>query len=137
MPKSIIIAVAVLALLTGIILYNKVFHPQFGSVGKSAQGNKPLQVRGYVIVPQKLDNKVRTSGTLVASEEVDLHTQVPGVITKLNIKEGDHIAKGTLLVKLFDDDLQSQLKKLQAQQETAKRTEDRLKQLLAINGVNQ
>lgn len=137
MPKFLIFIIVFISLLIGIILYNKVLHPPVVSVNKTAQSNKPLQVRGFVIVPQNLENSVRTSGTLVASEAVDLHTQVSGVITKLNIREGDHVTKGTLIVKLFDDDLQAQLKKLQAQLETAKRTEDRLKQLLAINGVNQ
>jgi membrane fusion protein (multidrug efflux system) len=137
MPKFLIFVITTIALLAGTIIYNKVLHPQFGSVNKTAPNNRPLQVRGYVIVPQKLENFVRTSGTLVSSDNVDLHTQVSGVITKLNIKEGCHITKGTLIVKLFDDDLQAQLKKLQAQLETSRRTEGRLKQLLAINGVNQ
>jgi membrane fusion protein (multidrug efflux system) len=137
MPKFLIFVVTTIALLAGIIIYNKVLHPQFGSVNKTAQNNRPLQVRGYVIVPQKLENNIRTSGTLVSSDNVDLHTQVSGLITKLNIKEGGHINKGTLIVKLFDNDLQAQLKKMQAQLETARRTESRLKQLLAINGVNQ
>jgi membrane fusion protein (multidrug efflux system) len=137
MPKFLIFVITIIALLTGVILYNKVFHPQYSSVNKATQNNRPLQVRGHVIVPQKLENSIRTSGTLVSSDYVDLHTQVSGLITKLNIKEGGHISKGTLIVKLFDDDLQAQLKKMQTQLETARRTESRLKQLLAINGVNQ
>jgi membrane fusion protein (multidrug efflux system) len=46
------------------------------------------------------------------------------------------VKKGTLLVKLFDGDLQAQLRKAQAQLAIAKQTQARLSELLTINGVS-
>jgi membrane fusion protein (multidrug efflux system) len=55
----------------------------------------------------------------------------------LNIQEGKTVQRGTLLVKLFDSDLQAQLKKLQVQLEIANKTEERQRDLLEISGISQ
>jgi membrane fusion protein (multidrug efflux system) len=137
MSKLRVFIIAIVALIAAIIVYNKVLHPQYSAGDRSVQKNKPLQVGGYVVRPRTIENSILSSGTLIAAESVDLHAQVSGTITRLNVNEGAHVAKATLLVKLFDDDLQAQLKKLEAQKESAERTEERLKQLLSINGVGQ
>jgi membrane fusion protein (multidrug efflux system) len=41
--------------------------------------------------------------------------RVAGRVVKLNLPEGKFVKSGTLLVKIFDDDLQANLRKLQAQ----------------------
>jgi len=56
---------------------------------------------------------------------------------QLNVKEGMNVTRGTLLVKLFDDDLQAQLRKLQVQLEIAQKTSERQKELLKIGGISQ
>jgi membrane fusion protein (multidrug efflux system) len=53
------------------------------------------------------------------------------------LKEGTMVNAGTLLVKLFDDDLQAQLKKLVVQLKIAEATAQRQKELLAVNGTSQ
>lgn len=127
-----------LALIAGIIVYNKVLHPKEQAPAGPAGGPpKELPVTGFIAMPKNLENGVVAAGTLLANEEVDLHPEVSGKITQLNLNEGNAVSKGTLLVKLYDADLQAQLKKLLLQKETAEKTESRLKQLLAINGVGQ
>ena len=106
-------------------------------MGPPAGPPKDIAVTGYVVQPKNLENGILASGTLLANEEVDLHAEASGKITQLNLNEGTPVAKGTLLVKLFDGDLQATLKKLAAQKETAEKTEQRLKQLLTINGIGQ
>ena len=60
-------------------------------------------------------NEITVTGTLVSFDEVTLQNEVAGRIVKLNLPEGKFVKKGTLLVKIFDEDLQANLKKLQAQ----------------------
>ena len=60
-----------------------------------------------------------------------------GRIVFLSIPDGKLVTQGTLLMKLFDDDLKAQLKKLNAQLVIATKTEARLKTLLQMNGLNQ
>ncbi len=138
MSKFTWFIVALVVLVGGIIVYNKVIHPKQGAAAPSAGGPpKAISVDAFVVQPRDLENNILASGTLLANEEVELHPEVSGKIVELNLNEGSPVTKGTLLVKLFDGDLQAQLKKLSTQKETAEKTEQRVKQLLAINGVGQ
>ena len=138
MSKFTWFIVAIVVLVAGIIVYNKVIHPKESTAPASKGGPpKEISVSGFVVQPKNLDNGIVASGTLLANEEVELHPEASGKITQLNLSEGSTVSKGTLLVKLFDADLQATLKKLQLQKESAEKTETRLKQLLAINGIGQ
>lgn len=70
-------------------------------------------------------------------ETTNIQSEISGRVTAINFKEGTTVAAGTLLVKLFDADLQAQLKKLVVQLQIAEATEKRQKELLAINGTSQ
>jgi membrane fusion protein (multidrug efflux system) len=50
---------------------------------------------------------VSSTGTLLAVEAVDLQAEVSGKITAINFREGTHVPRGKLLVKLNDADLQA------------------------------
>jgi membrane fusion protein (multidrug efflux system) len=76
-------------------------------------------------------------GSLLPFEETQIRAEVGGRIVALNIQEGGTASKGTLLVKLFDQDLQAQLKKLQVQLQIKVKTEERNAELLKINGISQ
>lgn len=129
---------ALIVLVAGIIVYNKVLHPKEGAAPAAGGGPpKEMSVTGYIVKAKTLDNKIQASGSLLAYEDVELHPEVSGKIVDLNLQEGKAVSKGTLLVKLYDADLQAQLKKLQVQRVTAEKTAQRLKQLLAINGIGQ
>lgn len=129
---------ALIVLVAGIIVYNKVLHPKEGAAPAAAGGPpKEMSVTGYIVKAKTLDNNIQASGSLLAYEDVELHPEVSGKIVDLNLQEGKAVSKGTLLVKLYDADLQAQLKKLQVQRVTAEKTAQRLKQLLAINGIGQ
>ena len=130
--------VGLLVLILGVVVYNKVLFPPENGGGKPMGGvPKEMAVNAYVVQPKQLSNNIVASGTLLAFEEVDLHPEVSGKIISLNLNEGVPVVKGSLLVKLFDADLQAQMRKLESQKETAERTEQRLKQLLSINGIGQ
>jgi membrane fusion protein (multidrug efflux system) len=94
-------------------------------------------VEGIVVQPSTLSEAVTVSGTLKPFEETVLMPEVSGRVALINIREGAAVAKGALLVKLFDDDLQAQLAKAQAQIEIAQQTEKRQAELLKISGVSQ
>jgi membrane fusion protein (multidrug efflux system) len=145
----------VVLVLGGIIVYNKVLHPAPGATsggsgggeggkggsgkgGAGGAGKGPtLAVNAFVVVSQSLKEDVVSSGSLLAAEQVDIYPEISARITQLNIQEGQPVAKGALLVKLFDQDLRAQLQKLLALADNARRTEDRNKQLLAKGGISQ
>ncbi|HWB65029.1 MAG TPA: efflux RND transporter periplasmic adaptor subunit, partial [Chitinophagales bacterium] len=119
-------------------VYNKVIKPKENAApGPVAGQATAMTVEGYIVKPRNIDNEIIASGTLLANEQINVQAEVQGKVVQLNLNEGSAVTKGTVLVKLFDDDLQAQLQKLQAQEETDIKTESRLKQLLAINGIGQ
>ena len=100
-------------------------------------GGPAPAVDGFVVISKNLKEDIVSSGSLLAAEQVDIYPEISARITQLNIREGQPVTKGALLVKLFDADLRAQLQKLQAQADNARRTEERNKQLLARGGISQ
>jgi membrane fusion protein (multidrug efflux system) len=68
---------------------------------------------------------------------IELHPEMSGRLVYLNIPDGAIVKKGTILAKINDADLQAQLEQQKVQLELAKKTEQRMKTLLAVNGVDQ
>ncbi len=97
----------------------------------------PLVVEGFLVQPETISDNIEVSGSLLPAEETQLRSEVSGRIVHLNINEGTVVKQGALLVKLFDKDLQAQLKKLQVQLQIAVKTEERQRELLAIKGISQ
>lgn len=97
----------------------------------------PLTVDGFVVEEQTISDRVEVPGSLLPQEETQIKSEVTGRIVVLNFKEGTNVQRGALLIKLFDEDLQAQLKKLQVQLQIAVKTEERNKDLLEINGISQ
>jgi membrane fusion protein (multidrug efflux system) len=98
----------------------------------------PVQVvEGYVVKDTVLDQKIIVSGTLKAFEETVLMPDLAGRVVSINFQEGSFVKKGTLLVKLFDEDLQASLKKLQTQLRIAEQTQKRQAELLKVNGISE
>ncbi|MBX2965171.1 MAG: efflux RND transporter periplasmic adaptor subunit [Cyclobacteriaceae bacterium] len=106
-----------------------------GSGGNHQAG--PLVVEGFLVEPQTISENIEVPGSLLPEEETQLRAEVSGRIVQLNIQEGSVVQKGQIMVKLFDQDLQAQLQKLQVQLKIAEKTEERQRELLAINGISQ
>ncbi len=94
-------------------------------------------VEGFVAKPSVLTERVTASGNLLPSEETELHPEASGRVVKLNLPEGRMVRKGELLLKIFDEDLKTQLRKLEAQLKQAEITEQRLADLLKVKGISQ
>ncbi|HSQ00166.1 MAG TPA: efflux RND transporter periplasmic adaptor subunit [Candidatus Dormibacteraeota bacterium] len=60
------------------------------------------------------------SGTVEASRRVELAFQVPGVLAKLPVREGQNVAKGELIAQLRQDEFEAQLKTRQSQLDQAR-----------------
>jgi membrane fusion protein (multidrug efflux system) len=97
----------------------------------------PILADGFLVQPQDVSETVEVPGTLLPQEETQIRSEVSGRVTMLEIPEGGIVPKGKLLVKLFDGDLQAQLKKLQVQLQIAEKSEERQGELLKISGISQ
>lgn len=105
------------------------------STGPARSG--PLLVEGLIASPVSISQSVEVTGTILPFESTEIRPEISGRMIFLNIREGANAAKGELLAKLFDADLQAQLKKLKVQLQIAEKTEERQRELLKINGISQ
>jgi membrane fusion protein, multidrug efflux system len=107
-------------------------------VKESEKKTDPPAIVDVIIAQnQSISSTVEVNGSIIANEFVELHPEVSGRVTYLNIPEGTSIAKGTILARINDADLQAQINKTKVQLDLAQKTEQRLAKLIAINGINQ
>ncbi len=104
---------------------------------KTNPASQNVVVDVLVAKAEPITTSVEANGTVVANESVELHPEVSGRITYLNIPEGGSIKAGTIIAKLNDADLQAQLGKSKVALDLAEKTEARLKKLVSIQGINQ
>jgi len=132
--------------------------PRFGLFGKrngnpekqaagapaQGQGQRPggqqagqvLPVSATIAKPSYLTNGIRSAGTLLANEEVDIVSKVSGKVTGVFFKEGTAVKKGDLLVKIYDEDLQAQLERSEIQEKMLSEKLERQRVLLAKDAVS-
>jgi membrane fusion protein, multidrug efflux system len=94
-------------------------------------------VEGFVVRPTALSEQVSAPGTLLPLETTELHPEVSGRVIQLNLPEGRAVRKGELLLKVNDEDLKTQIRRLETQLSQAQITEQRLAELLKVRGVSQ
>ena len=109
-----------------------------GAAGaKGAGAPKGLQVDGIVVAAGDFSNDLEVTGTIEANESVSLRSEVSGLVTSINFKEGTSVSKGTLLVKINDRDIQAQLQEALTRQKLSGTNENRSKQLLEKGAISQ
>jgi membrane fusion protein (multidrug efflux system) len=94
-------------------------------------------VDAIIVKPQPITNHIEVNGTVVANEYVELHPEASGRLIYLNVPEGKWIEEGTVIARVNDADLKAQINKTKVLLDLAEKTEERYKQLLAVNGINQ
>ena len=104
--------------------------------GGAADGRSVLTVDGQVLKLTKLDYSYAYTGTLLANEEIDIRPEISAKVTGIYFKEGSTVQKGTTLVKMFDSDLQAQLRSVELQSELAQKELDRKKELYQFKGIS-
>ena len=103
--------------LAGLIILALIIRPKIdlGSdqaevTGEERQTEEGISVDAVVTSSRNFSNSIRATGSLLAEEEIQISPEVAGRITELNIREGEDVEEGELLVKLNDADLQASLR---------------------------
>jgi membrane fusion protein, multidrug efflux system len=102
-----------------------------------AKEKPPVTVDVIIAGNTDFSSDIEVNGTVLSEEMIELHPEVGGRLTYLNIPDGAVVKAGTILAKINDADLQAQLLQQKVQLELAEKTEQRLKKLLSVNGVDQ
>lgn len=112
--------------------------PGKGGPGQAGgKGRGPLAVAGYVARTSEAEDRIRVTGTILAGEQVDLQSEVPGKVTRILFREGSVVGRGALLVKINDSDLRAQLRAANARRDLAVAREERRRVLREKDAVSQ
>src|SRR5690606_31215912 len=107
-----------------------------GRTGGGGQGGSQIPVSGTIAKPSYLTSGIRSAGSLLANEEVDIVSKVSGKVTAVYFKEGSKVKKGDLLVKIYDEDLQAQLRRSEIQEKMLSEKLERQRVLLSKDAVS-
>ncbi|TRX22318.1 efflux RND transporter periplasmic adaptor subunit [Flavobacterium franklandianum] len=106
------------------------------SKGKDGK-NKSITVNGIVVKAETFDNNLSLSGSIEANEQVEIRSEVSGIVESINFQEGSNVSKGQLLFKVNDIELRAQLAQAKTKQGLASENERRAKLLLAKEAISQ
>lgn len=135
--KTILITILIL-LLGGLIFYRISKNSEEDAKGKDKGGNKtPASVNGIVATAQDFANKLLLSGSIEANEQIEIRSEVSGIVESIAFNEGSTIAKGQLLFKVNDIELRAQLTQATTKQKLAAENERRAKLLLQKEAISQ
>jgi membrane fusion protein, multidrug efflux system len=96
----------------------------------------PAKVDGYIVATRTISESIDVPGSIVAAETTNIHPEISGRITSLQVREGVVVPKGSVIAKIYDGDLQAQKRKLEVQLQIARQTEERYQQLEKIGGIS-
>lgn len=106
------------------------------SKGTSDKKN-PIVVNGIVVKLETFDNNLSLSGSIEANEQVEIRSEVSGIVETINFKEGSNVGKGQLLFKVNDSELRAQLSQTTTKEKLAAENERRANLLLQKEAISQ
>ncbi len=138
MKLKTLIYVLLIVLFVGFISYRivsnndkKIESKKFGE--KSA----PITVNGIVLKTATFDNTLSLSGSIEANEQVEIRSEISGIVESINFQEGSHVNKGQLLFKVNDIELKAQLRQAITKEGLAAENARRAKLLLDKEAISQ
>ena len=106
------------------------------SKGKDGKG-KSMTVSGIVLKTETFENNLSLSGSIEANEQVEIRSEISGIVEGIYFKEGSNVSKGQLLFKVNDVELRAQLAQAKTKGGLASENERRAKLLLQKEAISQ
>ena len=131
----ILVAIGLVALIGYRIMANSKQNEMANNKGMAPK--MPNRVNAVVLQPIKFANELTISGTIDANEQIELRSEVSGVVKGIYFKEGSFVSKGQTLVKVDDIELRAQLSQAKTQLTLATENERRAKLLLQKEAISQ
>lgn len=135
--KHIVYALLIIGI-GGFIAYRITENKSEKNAAKEKDGKKkPANVSGMVLKPQIFADNLSLSGSIEANEQIEIRSEVSGVVESINFSEGSFVSQGQVLFKVNDIELRAQLAKTKTAQALASENERRAKLLLQKEAISQ
>ncbi len=135
--KHLVITLIIIAL--GVMIgYRITKNKAENEKGNDKNGKKPpMSVSAVVVKPQDFSNTISLSGSIEANEQIEIRSEVSGIVEQIYFSEGSQVSKGQVLLKVNDIELRAQLAQAKTKESLASENERRAKLLLQKEAISQ
>ncbi|WP_281335822.1 efflux RND transporter periplasmic adaptor subunit [Flavobacterium eburneipallidum] len=135
--KNLIYALLIISI-GGFIAYRIVSNKSKNEESKKF-GDKgaPTVVTGLVVKTSTFDNNLSLSGSIEANEQIEIRSEVSGIVEGIYFTEGSFVNKGQVLFKVNDIELKAQLRQATTKEGLTAENERRAKLLLQKEAISQ
>ena len=135
--KNLIYALLII-LISGFIAYRILANKSKNEESKKF-GDKgaPTNVTGILVKTSTFDNNLSVSGSIEANEQIEIRSEVSGIVEGIYFTEGSYVSKGKVLFKVNDIELRAQIRQASTKEGLAAENERRAKLLLAKEAISQ
>lgn len=142
MIKKLILILVPIAVLAALIIYrintNAEKEAKQGGSGSAKSGAKSeTKVFGKIVQAESFANELILSGNIEPDEQVDIQSEIAGLIESINFQEGGHISKGQALIRIKNTELKAQLSQATTKHNLAKENLRRGQYLLEKEALSQ
>ncbi|MBA6152898.1 efflux RND transporter periplasmic adaptor subunit [Gelidibacter maritimus] len=137
MKKRYIILTIIICGLIALIAYRISANSKASSPKKAQATANIMGVEGQVLKAEKFAENLTLSGTLEANEEIEIRSEISGIVESINFQEGKKVSKGQVLFKVNDIELRAQLSQVKTAQQLASENQRRAKLLLEKQAISQ
>lgn len=96
----------------------------------------PMEVNAVVVEAGQFSNVITLSGSIEPNEQVQIRSEVSGLVRSLSFQEGSSVQKGQLLLRIDDTELQAQLSQANTLERLAADNENRARLLLEKEAIS-
>ncbi len=138
MKTRYIVYAFIVLVIAGLVIYRALSNKEANKPAKGSIGQASVaRVTGMVLKSREFEDNLFLSGSLEANEQIDIRSEVSGVVESINFEEGSKVSRGQVLLKVNDVELRAQLSKVKTAEKLAAENERRAKLLLDKQAISQ
>jgi RND family efflux transporter MFP subunit len=100
-----------------------------------SEAQRPIAVRTVQPERRDMQDKLEYLGSIHSTTEIQVNAQLQGSIASLAVEEGDHLRRGTELLRLFVPDLEAAVERLSAERDYWRRRGETDERLFEQNAI--
>lgn len=137
MKKRYLIYSVIIIGIAALIVYRVMENKKTNTLGNDRRTAPIMSIQGEVLKPQRFDDNISLSGTLEANEEINIRSEIAGIVENILFEEGAKVSKGQVLLQVNDIELRAQLSKAKTTQQLASENQRRAQLLLEKQAISQ
>jgi len=128
--RALAYAVVALLLVAGALVPRLLSSRSSGPVHQGSGEPTAVPVRTVTVEPQTLTERLSTTGTIRANEDVELVVEIAGKVSGIHFREGSRVHAGQLLLEIDETQLRAERERAAYRVSLAERSEARQRRLL-------